>query len=337
MISIPMLAGRAAVVTGGGGDLDPTIPPNVVSAGAVCWDGTQFVAIGYRIQHDNKGGVLTSPDGASWTKVGEINFGGTNDGFTDIEYVNGYYVVTGYKQTTGPTVGEARFAVSTDLVNWDITLDLPGNRFRYFLTRGPSTLYSGGGNSGVVGDGPFLDAIATSDIGDSEASWSRLVLNGIPSGATLRDMVYGNGVYVASTASSIWSSTGVNEELGILFTEEEELSFGVGSMAFGDGKFVVMDLYGLEVYTSTDGTSWTMNEPVGLSTSIVSSTPTVMRWVPQLNKFFMAYLSGNLHTATSADGITWDVTSHEEVTLSDNVASVAFSDDDFVIAGFISE
>ena len=300
----------------------------------VIWDGAQFVAVGY--------GVVTSPDGSTWTLRSAPN--GPNF-WNSISLAGGVYVVVG---TDGNKVlrsadGQHWTAAATNLslpANWFLSLTGVGSDgsgfaasgYEYQLVAGVTTFEG--------------DAVITSSDG---RTWAGQIL---PNGGSdffdtglLNDVAFGGGLYVAGGAHGQYTSAdAVTWSENVIPSSLSSQSWYFSRTAYLNGKFVAVgtDYTGSfgrssAVFTSTDGITWTVKdlEPRGASIYSMSSlvynaghyvaggyvgvytSPNGSSWskvfagpqtnlnscITQRNGKFV--VSGEQGAITSSDGVTW--------------------------------
>lgn len=112
---------------------------------SVCWDGTQFVAVG-------SGAVASSPTGATWT----VKATGLGVTFTSVAYGGGVYLAS---------ATDYNIYKSTDLVNWTVAYTITNTNFY------PRKI--------LYGNGVFMVYSANIDVSsDGGTTWTRRDLGG---------------------------------------------------------------------------------------------------------------------------------------------------------------
>jgi hypothetical protein len=138
---------------------------------AIAWGNNKFVAVG------SSGKMATSPDGVTWTAVGDSKFG-TSD-ITAIAYGGGKFVAGGRDSK--------KMAVSTDGVNWTA---VSSTTFGTVLN---SVIFAIGWGNGKFVAGDTLGQMATSSDG---INWTAVADSTFNYDA-IRAIAYGNNKFVA--------------------------------------------------------------------------------------------------------------------------------------------
>ena len=269
-----------------------TSQDNSLSLRGVTYGNGLFVAVGDDLT------ILTSPDGANWTKrisvrkgipieQGNLNTPISPWSFFDVTYGNGTFVAVGALSTT---------FTSPDGVHWTGTL---GTRINL------SSVAYGKGTFVAVGvDG-------TIRISPDGVSWAQ----GISIYPTF-GVTYGNGTFVAvGDKGTILTSPN-----GVHWTERTApTSNDLRGAGYGNGTFVVVGKGGT-ILTSPDGANWTAR---------VSGTSNSLYSVAYGNGTFVVV--GDKGTIlTSPDGVNWTVRTSGT---SNSLYSVAYGNGTFVVVG----
>lgn len=229
------------------------------------YDGSRYLGV------TDYGTVAYSEDGTSWTKT----FTGVPSDLQAIAQGGGIFVAVG---DTGAAVK------SNDLSGWD-TVALETTSKLTGVAYGDSTYV-------VVGHDGFM---ATSSNG---IDWTRIQQD---SDEDFSKITYLNGQFIALTesyGSRVYISTD-----GIRWTDHYvAFSQEMSGVAYGAGKYLVMDYWSSSYYYSTTGVSWTRGHlSGGLGTIDVT-------W--DGSKFVVL---GSTEVFTSTDGITWETISQDMV------------------------
>lgn len=223
----------------------PVINSNV-GVNAVAWGGGMFVGT-------FAGGLLSSPDGTTWT----LTYGlGGQPALQFVTYNNGSFMATGVTSS-----GDPALVSSPDGVNWtpvSISASVPG------ATQYPAQRVGWGNGLYVMPiftDNGF-DVVLTSPDG---LNWTQATL---PAGGstgildTFGSAAYGAGLYVVGGDTFIYTSPdGVNWTLtpfnGVISPTDRWIG---DKFAFLNGQFVAVgrvSRYTQAVFTSPDGFNWT--------------------------------------------------------------------------------
>ncbi|MYB45103.1 MAG: hypothetical protein F4X74_09230 [Acidimicrobiia bacterium] len=288
------LVAVALVACGGGGgepsveeDIPPVPPP-------------YFIAVG--------SGVLTSSDGADWTRIvwaegdGTLNLTGAASG-------NGRLAVVGLEGSIG---------ASDEAGGWMVIERDPGAFF------GASDVAFGAGRFVAVGEefNPDFGLQAVIRTSPDGVEWSQ-VDSGRPG---LAAVTHGKGMFVAAGAGFVATSAD-----GIAWAPSPfDASRQLFAIAYGDDRFVITGGHG-SVFTSSDGVEWTSRD------SGVSGV-TFLRGVAHGGGLFVAVGDEYDATAkrsvstiiTSTDGADWTV---RHSGASQSLSDVAYGDGTFVVIG----
>ena len=265
---------------------------------AIAFDNGKFVAGVYGDK------ISTSTDGVTWTAAANI-------GITTmaIAYGNGKFVAGGH--------GGA-MSYSSDGITWTPITNVPfgasadimaiayGNgKFVVGGTTGSNTVYSS--------DGITWQAVANSILGTASLGGS----------AAVSAIAYGNSKFVAAGNGKAATSTD-----GVTWTAAASIDNSSEAIAYGDGKFVIVGMYGKMVY-SADGATWT---PVTDSTFGTSNIHTIAYGG---GKFVAGGNDGKM--ATSPDGVTWTAITDNPFLVADptysSVQTIAYGNGKFVVGG----
>jgi len=255
------------------------VPAGSNNWGAVTYGAGIFVAVAYN------GGIMTSPDGITWTK----RVSPSEEFWSSVTYGNGLFVAV--------SLGSGAVIRSTDGVTWSL-----------------SDSGTGVGRSDVAyGNGVFI-AVSQNDpknamVSTDGISWSAKEAPGL----TWLSLCYGNGVFVAASYEGLLMASGVVDDPtvpkeigdrlpkpGIRWAVQVAPSgdqTSVFSVCYGDGLFVAVGASG-GVLTSPDGATWTARK------SAAGNNWTAVTYG---NGMFVA-LSNNgtgNRIMTSPDGINW--------------------------------
>lgn len=184
-------------------------------------------------------------------------------------YANGY--IYGINSPQGATISSG--TVSTDSITWTVRADAPATILK------PAA-------SGYYGINPNLNnsAIITSTNGTSWAS-----IGPINPSSTGYAMVFGNGLFVSSSGSTIDTSTD-----GMIWTIRKSTAGTVYSFIYNNNKFYIGDSQS-NISISTDGLSWSQYAlGIGIISGIAASPSIAVA------------VSSTTHTlSTSTDSISW--------------------------------
>jgi hypothetical protein len=246
-----------------------TPPPTSNNLRSVTYGNGLYVAVG------DAGTILTSPDGLNWTSQAS----GITTRLWSVAYGNNLYVTVG--DSGG---GSGRILTSANGISWTNRVSGTSNNL-ISLTYG-NGLYLAGGE-GQTGNGIFNYSDSESlRISPDGITWSRDTTTGLSysSGITLTYLTYSNGLYVALTPQ-------------------------FDGFSVSHGGYIT---YVCDIFTSSDGKHWTPRWTTPLYTFPESELLTSVaygngRWVAvgyELSGIY--YPSGDIHSATSLDGITWN-------------------------------
>lgn len=182
----------------------------------VIYANNRYVAVG------SKGAVITSDDGFTWHLSNPV----TDNDLWDVTYGEGIFLAVGDNGT---------ILESPDGLNWD---QQPAATSKH-LTQ----VEYGNGLFVILGQGEGTTAGLTSD---SSMQW-QVYTSGILNGT----LTYGNGIFLASDHSSLFTSTD-----GLEWTENDGLSFDEAT--YGDGRFWTQ--FNGKLAFSVDGENWTVSE-----------------------------------------------------------------------------
>jgi hypothetical protein len=193
----------------------------------------RFVAV------TSKGQVITSTDGKAWSLAldSETDIGYAINDFWRVTFGNGVFLIMGSHRTDIATWASA------DGLNWSEARPT-GFGFVSTMTR----LVFVNGAFYYVGDGIFGMSPGTG------AAWSLLPISVGGQSVSVAGLAYGNGVYAAITGDGFLASS---PDL-TTWTVHQQLDNDTGALygfSFVNGTFVL--LMGAEIYTSTDGSTWT--------------------------------------------------------------------------------
>lgn len=208
-----------------------------------------------------------------WT---ERNFP-TTGVWSDITFGNGMFVAVGNLVSTSP-----------DGINW--TNRTPHASIINSITYGGGKFVAttfGGSNSIMYSD----DGIV----------WNSVDVSSLLVGGTMRDVSYGNGLYVVvleNTARVLTSPNGITWTARTLPSNTRW-----GSIVFANGKFIAVSLNSAVSAVSTDGISWS-----GVAIPITSNVR-----IDYFKGMFVVYQwdSGQYATSTSGTTGSWTSRTHE--------------------------
>ncbi len=223
----------------------------------------EFIAFG-------NGGLLTSPDGITWTKrstgaTSIIDF----PTFGSIVYGNGLFLAVGV--ASGASGGTNCFVTSTDGVNWTPTI----------ISGAPITRVAAYGSGLFVGLGTLPGVPGSLYTSPDGTNWTE-----VSSETEINGVTYGNGLFVGVSYDQSAIYTSVNGDSWKQVNVE--ISAAISGVYYGNGHFVIP--YGSSgVLTSPDGTNWSLRattlspssffngEFLGGGTAFVSS-PDAINW-----------------------------------------------------------
>lgn len=202
---------------------------------AKAWDGLAFGAgVFAAVSNINSGGttsgIMTSPDGVTWTERISPN---TSKLFRDVVFGGNQFVAVG-SGGAGMT--------SPDGITWTLRTLSDVTKNYYAVAYGNNTYVAVGGSGG---------AIATSSDGNT---WANQTSN---TDVNLRGVTYGNGVFVAVGGSGTQSQV-VTSLDGVTWTPRTSAETNSWyDVAFANGQFVAVAYDGVhQVMTSSDGITW---------------------------------------------------------------------------------
>ncbi|MCW1923752.1 PKD domain-containing protein [Luteolibacter arcticus] len=196
------------------------------------------------IATDTRGGVTVTTHAITVTDPLDTwitRTSGTATRLNDIAYGGGKLVAVGDSST---------YRISTDGINWTGG-SVASNVYLYGLTHDGSNFIGVGMNYDFDAPVGWKGAIYTSPNG---TTWTRRHLGG----ATLRDVAFGGGAYIAvGDSGAMWRSTN-----GMTWSPVPSgVAVNVNSVAYGSGGFVAVGAANNgsngTVLTSPDGTTWT--------------------------------------------------------------------------------
>ncbi len=280
---------------------------NGYASHAITYANGTFAAVGYG------GDIASSQDGTNWVRrnIGPIYGAGGNYDLEGIAWGNGIWVAVGNGQYSPGDTFEV-VLTSSNLVTWSAQA-VPQDVFILFY----SVIYANGLFVAVGwGSDPqssmAFPGILTSSDG---VHWARQSVAGNDPAlkADLREIAYGNGVFVAVTINgSIYTSSDATN-----WTGQTSGTLGLFGLTYGNGMFLV-DSSPQGVLASTDGLTWT----------------NLASWVGgralAYGDGLFAAAGGNGLIKTSPDGINW--TTRNSGTVND-LNDLAFGNGTFVGVG----
>ena len=256
--------------------IDQTVWTSRTSATDNAWESVAygngiFVAVGAT------NGVMTSPDGITWTSRVAAVASAVWEGVT---FANGIFVAVGFKSSAPNAI-----MTSSDGINW--------------TARNSVSIPSDDWNDVTFGNGIFV-AVADGGTYRVMTSPDGTTWTGRTAAATnsWQSVTYGNGVFVAV------SLDGLNRVMtstdGFTWTARTAAADNSWrSVTYGEGLFVAVGFSGTSngVMTSPDGSTWT---------SRVSAGNNSWRGITYANGLFVAVSTDGVNRVmTSPDGITW--------------------------------
>ena len=270
--------------------------------GAVAYGNGQFVAIDNRTKAAQRPSgplwVLTSPDGATWTRQELQDFNNCSV-WDSLAFANGQFVAGGSFTSPDCSTKVGNLLTSTDGTNWrsqlvgDRNTDLMNMTYDYgqYVAVGETFWQSGSYFSAAV----FSSADGT--------AWTRRD-SGIHE--TLDSVAYGNGQFVAVGSFYTTNGTILTSSDGSQWTKQDSGTTNqLMKIAYGNGRFVIMgeDIRHNPrtplILTSTNGVRWTMGDP---------ETTNLLTALAYGNGLFTA-IGGNDTVVTSVDGTRWQALS----------------------------
>ena len=244
----------------------PRDPASSTGLRSINWNGTQWLGM------DGAGGVVTSPDGSTWTAAAQATPGGAP---VNLAWGNGTYVLAdnGFNELF-------QNLVSRDGVTWSMDV------------AGPAPTAVAFGQGRFVGLSP--NGVETSTDG---LDWTPVT--GSP--AALSEIAFGNGVFVAATdlaPSGLARISGIaTSPDGLVWTvtpTTNSMWVSATGLSFAHGLFFLQGNSG--TYTSADGQTWSFvpqaSGAIGFSGVAWSGGTYVgVSWLGRI--------------ATSTDGVSW--------------------------------
>jgi len=306
----------------------------------VSYENTTFFALGAN------GGIFTSADGVSWT----ARASGTTDALRGVAYGNGVYIIVGINSTILRSNNGVNWTPLYNDMNGNGRYDRPGEQwapdtFADFNVNEDDLYDIVYANNRFVA--VFYDSTLTST--NNGATWTRALIGTARSqylslaqgnnlfvvggqggdlrtstngtawtqrtsgvGSQFADVTYGNGRFLASSASALITSTD-----GITWRDTNIVHYE--DVAYGDGTFVAVSEAG-SVLTSDDVVTWR---------SRVSPTTERLAGISYGDTSFVA-VGNNGAIIASTDATTW-VTRMSGTT--ENLRDVAYDNDRFVAVG----
>ncbi|HVU24432.1 MAG TPA: hypothetical protein VHE13_09935 [Opitutus sp.] len=230
------------------------------------YDGTRFVGVG------TGGTVITSPDGTTWTASPTNRTGW----FGQLAYANGHYV----------TAGLSGGYYSTDLATWTY---ISGTNFNQMF--------------GVIhANGLFVAANNALSLGvytspDGEI-WTNVKPTGL-AGQNVAGLAGGGGSFAVTTGGFGATPRIFSSADGATWLEHTPDGFSTpDSLAYGNGRYVLLTSSQTQSWTSPDGVTWTAHDLPAL---------TYLSSVKFVGSNFVARATVNNIAVLkiSSDGVTW--------------------------------
>ena len=241
---------------------------------SVAYGNGIFVSVGPGV---GTPGVMTSPDGITWTSRAAAVANAT---WRSVTFGNGIFVAVGFKSSVPNAV-----MTSSDGINWTARNSVASQSDAW------TDVTFGNGIFVAVADDRTYRVMTSAD-GITWTGRTAVAAN------SWRSVTYGNGIFVAV------SSDGVNR----VMTSTDGITWTAGtaaaanswqSVAYGEGLFVAVAYSGSSngVMTSPDGITWT---------SRVSAENNSWRGVTYGNGLFVAVSTNGVNRVmTSPNGIVW--------------------------------
>jgi hypothetical protein len=244
---------------------------------AITWGNNMFVVV------DQAGEIGTSPDGVTWTNIGNNPFKANNNMIKGVAYGNNKFVAVG-------GYGGSMIATSTNGTTWTVVNDHPFTDTIETITFANNIFIAAGWGE-----------MATSTNG---TTWTNVDIKSALGFSPVESIAYGNGTFVA--AASINSKMAYSTDNGVNWTFKDLSSLvdidgngdGFNAIAYGNGRFVAGSYQG-KLVTSTNGRDWTL-----VSNNTFGNTDNQIYTIAYGNgKFVAGAYSGK--TAYSTNGTTW--------------------------------
>ena len=290
----------------------------VSNLSSIVWDGGRFVATGFD-------GVITSPDGVTWTDTGATSSVGS------LIWDGSRYV----------GIGQAGLiSSSTDALNWTTQVSNTTERLAAIAWNGSQ--YVAGGSSGTILSSPDvvnwtqrmpLASVTTESLNDIVWNGSQFVVVGrtgtiltSPDGDTwtsqdsgvtslsLESINWNGSQYMVVGSDFLTSPDGVNWTI-------RDAGTSAGSVVWDGSQYVVVGAY-KKTLTSPDGINWTTHD----ITSTVGFN--AVAWNGSLFVAVGGYNAG-YNIMTSPDGITWTANTN----LFSRLDDVIWANNQFVASG----
>jgi len=260
-----------------------TVPTVTFTGGGASVQATATATV----SNQGVGSVVLSTAGSGYTSVPNVTILDPNAKFIAIASTANNSAT----QTIAGLVGPSAWSAGTSTGKTDLAAMVYGN----------GVVVAVGGTSGTG------SVVSTSDFGSnwSDRSTTANTANALSTGA-YTSVAYGNGVFVAVNGGGGNKST-VSTNGTTTWTAGGTIPFTTAiSIAYGDGRFVILGSDGKVAYSYDLGVTWTQSATcAGATTSILSSSYTWTR-IKYGQGLFVAISQGTVG-ATSEDGINWAV------------------------------
>jgi hypothetical protein len=288
---------------------------NIGRFNSVTYAQNKFVAVGS--DDINYGEVLTSPDGATWTRVMDHHHG-----LTGVVFSNDTFVAVGY----GGSV-----VISPDTITWtEITTPTQNDLSAVTYANG---MFVAVGAAGIILTSP--DGL----------EWMQ---SASPTGQDLYAIAFGNNTFVATGYNQEYSGGFPLRYLATILTSPDGINWtkrtwetpkkysSLTGIAFGKGLFVAVgktnrwygEIADPILITSTDGIEWTTGTPASEPNGYTYNLHTITF----ADNTFVAGGSGH-SIITSPDGITWTFRDWEYYSYGGDFLSIVFGNNTFVAVG----
>ncbi len=283
-----------------------TLGTTPIGARAIAYGATRFVII----EGSFSNSFAYSTNGVTWT-TGTLpaNDDSTESNWVDLAYGNGRYVAI--------SDSSAMAAYSLDGATW-YKSNMPGTHewtsvrygqgVFYATTNGSIAASSPDGVTWTLRDSSVASLTITS--ADKDITSTTYTARTLPHAGDWSDVIWTGTKFVAvgsdvtGTGANAFAASSTDGETWTTVSMPETAGFDVRTVVYNGSNLYVAALYNdRDIYTSTDGVTWTAQNTNG-----VNNLPAARNWVDSAygnGKFVIVANTGTNPVAYSADGTTW--------------------------------